>query len=138
MTLPTCWIAKPEKRLPKAPRPLVRTPLERSSKPPRKRNYKKWKRNQVRAYGPTERRQWVKDQPCCVSGRRAPSENVHIKSGGTSRKADHEFVIPLHWTLHRELHQWGAESFSAFYGVELDELAHATHLKWLATLEAGA
>jgi hypothetical protein len=83
-----------------------------------------------RIYGPTARREWVKSQPCAVSGQRGQIVQAHAKGGGIARKADAEFVLPLLRTLHDELHQHGVKTFEAKYRVNLLALAALTEAKW--------
>jgi len=60
--------------------------------------------------------EYVRQLPCCVCGRAAPSEPHHYPSrgaGGTSKD-----LVPLCTAHHREFHM-GAETFQARYGVDL-------------------
>lgn len=104
--------------------PLRRlTPLPRPSKPIKRVNGKRRAKNQERAYGSRERREWLHRLPCCITGD-APQwgvkiDAVHVKGGGAGRKADASLVVPMSATLHREMHRIGQKSFEAKYKVDL-------------------
>ncbi len=85
-----------------------RAPL-RSSGPPERRtrvkpvNRKRKAANVKRAYGPVERREWMKRQSCfacgltrgIVFGTEVEIVSAHIVTGGTGRKADAHLTVPL-------------------------------------------
>ena len=106
------------------------TAIKRKARP-RPRNPKRKAKNFARAYGSPERVEWVKAQPCLVC-RDTPSENAHTKSGGTSRKADADTIVPLCSRCHGELHRAGRDSFEACYGINLAERATQLDAQWRA------
>lgn len=68
-------------------------------KPLRTRNVMRHAKNLLRAYGPPERRAWVKQQPCVVGPLLddpcdGPPENAHTEVLGLGLKADYTTVIP--------------------------------------------
>lgn len=98
--------------------PLPRGGIRRSN-PARKA------RGWARAYGSVARVEWVCSLPSVASGK-GPCENVHVRGGGASRKADACWIVPLTRREHRvELHQWGKQTFERHYGVDLDACAAA-------------
>lgn len=62
-------------------------------------------------------REWVSNQPCCVTLRSGPNDPHHIKGNGMggSVKCSDLFCIPLSHELHVEFHQIGWESFEEKY-----------------------
>jgi hypothetical protein len=113
---------KPKPKAPAEPKRPVR------SRPPAqnvKRRSKEW----LRAYGSIERVLWVKAQPSCVSGL-GPCVNAHVRTGGTSRKADACWIVPLTDEEHQRLHSVGREQFEREHGVNLDALAIETQRIW--------
>lgn len=90
--------------------------------------------NWLRAFGSVERAGWVNARPSVATGR-GPCVNAHVKSGGTSRKADYIWIVPLTWHEHaNELHQHGQKTFERLYGIDLIEEAVKTELAWQAFL----
>ncbi len=99
----------------------------------------------LRIYGPPERREFVKSQPCVACGKQGDSENAHIETGGMGRKADFDKIIPLCGTrlefgeksCHALLHALGRDSFVDYVWVEtgikldLDQCAADTQNRWL-------
>jgi hypothetical protein len=116
-----------------------KTEIKRGGKP-RARNAKRWAKNHQRAHGPVERREWIKAQPCWACGILGYSDGAHIKTGGTSRKADARFQIPLcrglrlaHGGCHTLQHQEGWSMFPTLHTLELREAAAAEiESAWLA------
>lgn len=94
------------------------------------RNRKRSAENFDRAYGGVAKVEWLKSQPCAVSGVRGDIECAHVKNGGMSRKADAKWLIPLATELHRLLHRIGRASFEARFLVDLERLAEETERKW--------
>lgn len=83
-----------------------------------------------RIYGSPERAEWIEWQSSVASGQ-TPCENAHIKTGGTGRKADYIWIVPLTWEEHRiELHTLGRETFEAKYKIDLDAKAIETERRW--------
>lgn len=111
------------------PKPKRRPPKER--KPPKSVNAKRKKREQLRAYGPPLRREWIKAQPSVVSGK-GPCVNAHVVTGGAGYKADARFIVPLTDAEHHELHKTGIRTFEAKYHVDLISLAAQTEKRWEA------
>lgn len=105
------------------------------SKPPRKRNVQRHKKEWLRAYGSQKRVKFVQSLPCLVDGcNRYPlaRQCVHIKTGGTSRKADADKTVPLCYYHHMVvLHMIGVETFQEAYGIDLAEAAAETQKAWL-------
>lgn len=79
-----------------------------------------------RIYGTPQRIAWMHASPCVITGR-VPCEIVHVRSGGTGRKADARFTVPMVAELHRELHRIGVLSFEAKYARELAGHSLAAH-----------
>lgn len=78
------------------PRPSSRkgrTGIARSRVKPR--NAKRYAANLLRAYGPENRRDWMRNQDCLGCGRAGYSVSAHIVGGGGSRKASYTKTIPL-------------------------------------------
>jgi hypothetical protein len=100
----------------------------RQKKRPRRRNPQRAAKNLARAYGPEERRAWVKSLPSVVSGE-GPCVNVHVKAGGTSYKADAEWIVPLTAAEHDELHK-GQQSFETKYRIDLRAAALNIEARW--------
>jgi hypothetical protein len=108
-------------------------------KPAKKNKSAKKKRNWLRAYGSKDRADWMKTLRCVVTLRYGteddPIDNVHIETGGVSRKADAEKVVPMLRSKHRELHAIGQKTFARKYPwINLEELAAETERLWQAHL----
>lgn len=115
--------------------PRRTTPITRS--PTKKANPKRKRSEFARCYGSIERVEWVRSQPSVIDGAR-PCVNAHTATGGTSRKADAETIVPLTGRQHDELHRIGVASFEAKYGVDLAALAAHTERQWQAHLAASS
>lgn len=50
---------------------------------------------------------WLRIQPCLLTGYVGDSEPAHIGTAGKGLKSPDDEAIPLHYTLHREAHQKG-------------------------------
>lgn len=99
------------------------------------RNHRRRELEHARAYCGLDRVQWIKSQPCVVSGEQANDvQNAHVKTGGMGRKADYIWIVPMRAGYHRQLHRVGVESFQAIFGVDLVALAEETQRRWLAYL----
>ena len=99
-----------------------------------KRKQDEWER----VYGSSERVQWVRRQKCVVTGiSNGWSENVHVRTGGTGRKADACWIVPMVGWKHMELHRIGVKSFEEKYGIDLQALAVATEAAWQLELKGG-
>lgn len=81
-----------------------------------------------RIYGSPARVKWVKKLPCLVCSR-GPCQNAHVTTGGTGRKADARFIVPLCFDHHNE-HHGGAQTFEAKYGLDLLAAAATTASLW--------
>lgn len=125
----------------------------RSTTPPKKKRAKS-KAEKVakldREYGGPERIAWVAQLPCVGCGYRGPvpRENAHVISGGTSRKADARWIVPLCarrnmglpasplgvWIegCHRKSHRMGQKSFEAFANIDLKAAASRIESEWQA------
>lgn len=94
---------------------------------------KRTKEESDRIYGPAERRAWVTTQKCLMC-ERVPSENAHTHSGGTGRKADYFFIIPLCHECHRYQHQHGWAKLLGLSGdrlqMRLRALSEQTEHRW--------
>ncbi len=73
-----------------------------SSKPKKRKSWKRKPSEFKRIYHSRERVRWIKDQPCiyCTAisplfGIAGQSHNAHTVSGGAGYKADHTTIIPL-------------------------------------------
>lgn len=98
-------------------------------------NRKRREREFERAYGGSVRSKWVKTLRCIVTLRYGteddPIDNVHIETGGISRKADADKVVPMLRSKHRELHKIGQETFARKYPwVDLEKSAEETEKSW--------
>lgn len=113
------WLAKGVKPRPKNAWPKLKHPS---------RHGEEWHR----VYGSKARVRWIAQRPSIVSGKLG-CENVHVKSGGMGRKADACWIIPLTPSEHRELHQHGAQTFEAKYGIDLLAAAQRTEAAWQAS-----
>lgn len=106
----------------KRTKPIKRTAVKKVNPERRKREF-------ARCYGSPSRVQWIAWQPSVVSGLR-PCENAHVRNGGTGRKADARWIVPLTPAEHRELHRVGKVTFEYTHGVDLDYLAELTNDDW--------
>ncbi len=122
-----------------APRVKVAKP-RKPRKPIKKVNTKRHTREWLRAYGSPERVNFVRWLRCVVQtfvcernvGLR---ENAHIVTGGASRKADADKIVPLCNHHHFMLNCAGRDEFERRYSVDLTECARMTELSWLAFQE---
>lgn len=88
------------------------------------------KAERLRAYGPPERREAVRAMQCAVPGCSDRSENAHLVTGGTGRKADADTVANLCAGHHRlgsdSLHRLGSVArFDDVHGTDLWACAEA-------------
>ena len=86
------------------------------------------KSEQYRIYGSPERQEFVRSLGCLICGQ--PPELAHTKSGGMGRKADADTIVPLCHAHHSELHQHGAKTFEAHWGLDLNASAAWIEAKW--------
>lgn len=84
-----------------------------------------------RAYGGADRKEWVNGLPSVATGHYG-CINAHVASGGTSRKADARFIVPLTWAEHQDLHQHGQRTFEAKHGIVLLDEAAKVEAAWQA------
>jgi hypothetical protein len=124
---------------------MKRTALKRKTPlPPRKSriprvNRQRKSKNWTRAYGSVERVQFVAALPCAVlMCLEAVSENAHIIPGGTGRRADAKYIIPLCTFHHRQIHTIGRASFERAYRINIFEAAERTDAAWRAHLAEDA
>lgn len=82
--------------------------------------------------------EFVKSLPCASCGRTGTYiDNAHIETGGMSRKADYDKIIPLcgrfapKFSCHVRLHNHGREDLELWGGFNLDSCAAATEKAWL-------
>ncbi len=83
----------------------------------------------LRAYGSQDRVEFIQRLPSVVSGK-SPCVNAHVRTGGTGRKADAVWIVPLTSVEHDELHRIGMSSFEGKHGVNLRALAVQTQEWW--------
>ena len=104
----------------------------RSRKRIRPRNPERRASEWARAFGSRVRVLFVAALPCRVPICRTEqrSENAHATTGGTSRKADADKILPLCRRHHRELHGIGRRTFEARHGIDLLACAEWTEWKW--------
>lgn len=71
-----------------------------------------------------EYRNWLHDQPCCITGRR-PVIMHHIRDGFycLGKKPDDRFAVPMIEELHLEGHRGGWKTFERRYRICLLDLA---------------
>lgn len=72
---------------------------------------------------------YIRTLPCCVCGKRAPSEAAHIRAGtdgGMGVKPSDRFTVPLCPADHRDQHQRGESAF--WSGCGIDPTGLAEHL----------
>jgi hypothetical protein len=108
---------------------LIRLVTPRRSVKPR--NKERHAKNWTRAYDSPEFVAWIREQPSIVSGK-GPCVAAHSRTGGTRRKADACWNVPLTQEEHDELHDHGIKTFEAKYGVSLAFHAPLTWQRWLA------
>lgn len=97
-------------------------------------NRERRKAETERAYGPPERRAWVKTLPCIVCGE-TPSDNAHIEGGGMGRKADADRIVPLCRRHHTDgpdsFHALGSQrAFNDAHKLDLDIEADMIDQRW--------
>lgn len=100
-------------------------------------NRKRRKKNSARAYGPKERREWVKTLHCRVAikvfalGGFSPCsgdiDQAHVGNGGMSRKADASWVFPCCNRHHRLLHDAKLPWVSR---ADMERWAYETEAAW--------
>ena len=88
----------------------------------------KQKADWLRVYGSQQRVEFIQRLPSVVSGK-SPCVNAHVRTGGTGRKADAHWIVPLTKAEHDELHR-GQLTFERKYKVNLLDLAVATEQRW--------
>lgn len=113
---------------------MKRTPLKRRTRV-KPSNPKRKGKAFARAYGSEARVAWVKNLPCLVCAA-TPSQNAHVRSGGTGRKADARWIVPLCDTHHHELHTKGINTFEVKYLLDLDIWAMLIDIQWQRQPEA--
>lgn len=94
-----------------------------------------------RAYGSEARVRWVQSLRCLVPGcTRWPSDNAHIETGGTGRKADADRIVPLCRAHHTDgpdsLHALAREGFEQRHGLDLAAEAERVDASWRRRSEA--
>lgn len=87
------------------------------------------KREFARIYGSKARVKWVQSLPCLLC-ENTPSQNAHIETGGTGRKADYDKIVPLCYWAHRLLHTMGRSTFERCEKIDLAYHAAATQRQW--------
>ena len=112
---------------------MKRSRLSRKT-PLRPRNPKRRKKEFKRTYGSEERVRWIQSLPCVATGG-SPCVNAHVPAAdglpsGMGRKEDAEWIVPLTWRAHQELHQYGLAWFEDHYGVDLTTEAQRIAALW--------
>ncbi len=94
----------------------------------------------ARIYGSRARVAWVKGLVCCAitNACEGPIENAHVRTGGTGRKADARFIVPLCRVHHARLHRMGAASFEHGFGLDLQQWAERIEAAWQKFAAAGS
>lgn len=127
--------------VPKPPKTVkARRPIRRNGKP-KAVNAQRKAKNFQRAYGGVTRLTWIKAWTCMAWRRSVEDcagaiDAVHIKSGGTGRKADAALTIPLCRLHHRELHQHGARTFEERHSFTLAAAAELCEAQWQLHVQA--
>ena len=107
------------------------------SRPIKRVNPERRKKNWLRAYGGVARMRWVTRRQCVVCGLEPsaeyPNQNHHVRTGGTSRKADAIFVVALCPPCHHA-HETGTALLTR---ETWDAYAAATELDWQAYCDGG-
>jgi hypothetical protein len=92
------------------------------TKPVKRTNPKRRKKNHERAYGGTDRIEWIKSLKCVVC-ESSPCENAHTQNGGMGRKGDADSVVPMCHDHHAMLHSLGRETFEDLFFIDMDKLS---------------
>jgi hypothetical protein len=102
--------------------------------PPKKVNRKRKAKAFARAYGGRDRLAFVKSLPCIAGNSRGTCAGEihchHIEVGGAGLKAPADKTVPLCSLHHLILHNEGRQTFELAYGVNLQDEARATELRW--------
>ena len=101
---------------------MKRSPIKRHTRM-RRVNRKRLAARRAEQFGPQA--EWCRTLPCCVCGRKPPSDPHHIVSrgaGGSDRDC-----VPLCRDCHTEIHTIGRDSFEAKHNVNLRAVAEALH-----------
>src|SRR3990172_3171843 len=109
--------------MPPVPKPPPREP--KRLRRPRSRNGPRSEAEFVRAFHSDERVRWVQSLASCYSGER-PCVNAHSRTGGASRWADYQTIVPLTKKEHDALHQGRLVIPRA----TLDAWAERTEARW--------
>lgn len=77
--------------------------------------------------------EFVRSQPCCVSGSTENVQAAHVgRGGGVGLKASDFSTVPMTAELHAEQHQLGIGTFRKKYGVSFNaEIARLLHRFWV-------
>ena len=106
------------------------SPLKRSGRV-KPVNRKRAAKRKARDFGPYA--DWIRTQPCCISGKRTGEDGVlpytrcfveaaHVRSRGAGGTSDAN-LVPLDWVLHSAQHTSGIRALEKKYGVDLKALA---------------
>ena len=111
--------------------PKRRSYLTRKTRP---KSRKRSAAEQERIYGGETRLKWIQAQGCLVEASDLSDcvgdvANHHVQTGGTGRKADAEFIVPLCHGHHDEAHH-GRTTFEWKYGINLREEAAKLEKRW--------
>ncbi len=73
--------------------------------------------------------QFIRTQPCCVTGMTEGIQPHHFLTGGMGTKGSDFATVPLHHELHRHLHDHGQDGFQEQYNISFkEEMARLMHL----------
>lgn len=73
--------------------------------------------------------QFIRTQPCCVTGMTEGIQPHHFLTGGMGTKGSDYATVPLHHELHRHLHDHGQNGFQESYDISFkEEMARLMHL----------
>lgn len=121
------------------PKPPKRS--KKARKPPKRRNYKRHKREWARAYHSPERVVFVALLPCVATGLLGGIDNAHVAEigqKGASYKGGYMSIVPMRGDAHRLLHQDPQKFFATYPHLSPATLAHLaldTHALWLQHCE---
>lgn len=80
---------------------------------------------------------WIHSLACSVSGKEGSDSDpiVAAHTLGKGAGGDWTMVVPMLHSLHDKLHNIGIETFEKRYGVDLELIAAAVHLRWKAFIK---
>ena len=80
---------------------------------------------------------WIRRQPCCACGWRAPSQAAHVGSdGGMGQRASDYSAVPLCYDCHtgggKAYHRIGRAAFEREHGIDFDYVCEGLFTEWSA------